>query len=99
MKSGFEEVMPLTIRLPALVLQTFSVPVALEPAQAGAKNGGDGTWISGIATFLKVSRHAPRPRVPRIEIDVPGRRIVIEVGVDTGAEYAAFPTRLAYLDR
>ena len=50
-KSGFEEVMPFTTQIAALVLQTFNVPVALGPAHAGVKNGGDGTWISGIATF------------------------------------------------
>ena len=70
-KSGLEEVMPLTIRLPALVLQTFNVPVALDPAHAGAKNGGAGTWISGIATFRNERRHAPRPRVPRYRLISP----------------------------
>src|SRR5690242_20460126 len=62
--SGFDEVIPLTTRSPALVLQTFSVASCLSPTHAGVNTGGDGTWISGMSTFLNVNRHAPRPRVP-----------------------------------
>src|SRR5262245_10395942 len=63
--SGFDEVIDATARSPALVLHTFNDPGCLSPRHDAENAGGDGTVISGIATFLNVSRHAPRPRVPR----------------------------------
>ena len=69
--SGFEDVIDVTTRFPALVLQTFSVSTAEPPEHNAPNTGADGTWTSGIATFANVRRQAPRPRVPRYRLISP----------------------------
>ena len=71
-KSGFDEAIAVHHQIArARVADVQRVRSPSSPAHDGAKNGGAGTWISGIATFLNVSRHAPRPRVPRYRLMSP----------------------------
>ena len=91
-KSGFEEVMPLTIRLPALVLQTFNVPVALEPAHAGRKERRRRHLDLGHRHLLE--SEAPRAATARsqIQVDVASRRRRDRNGRRWAVGYAEFPT-------
>src|SRR6266498_5845274 len=69
--SEFDDVMESITKSPPLVLQTLRVPDSFPWTHEAAKTGGPGTWISGIRTLWNVSRHTPRPRVPRYRLISP----------------------------